>query len=584
MSMLGSLVKAYEKLPGKPVFGYSTEKIGFLVSLSPDGSPAGRPHDLRGMTGKRPVSLQLQVPQPIKRTVAVAPNFLWDKTAYVLGVTAGEGKRVQQEHAAFVKRHLDALADCNDEGLQAFRNFLRYWSPEKFAALGWPEEMKDQNVVFALESDRLNHVYIHDRPAARTLWARVAAEGDRSQSVCLVTGEKAAIARLHSAIKGVWGAQSSGASIVSFNLDAFTSYGHEQGDNAPVSELAAFAYATALNRFLESGSRHRIQIGDASTVFWADASDADTAVEAESVFALMFGGLVSVEMQADKIGDILHSIHDGKPLREVSPNLAKGVRFYVLGLAPNAARLAIRFWFDNDFGELATNYQRYVADMRIEPPPRDPYPALWKYLNETATLGKRENVPPNLAGEWMRAILTGGRYPLTLLATALMRMRADGDVNAMRVQILKALLVRNFNMEVPVAFDPDNDDKGYLLGRLFALYELIQTAALGKEVNTTIKDKFYGAASAQPRKVFALLDRNSANHLSKLGKQSIGYRINLERSLAGIMQKMSPNQDPFPASLAAEQQALFGLGYYHQRSEFFKPKKIDATNQEEIQQ
>ena len=154
--------------------------------------------------------------------------------------------------------------------------------------------------------------------------------------------------------------------------------------------------------------------------------------------------------EARKIGDILERIRKGQPLKEVAPELSQGVCFHVLGLAPNAARLSIRFWFDNDFGVLAKNYQRFIADMRIEPPPRETHPPLWRYLVEIAVLGKRENVPTNLAGEWMRSILIGTAYPLTLLSTVLMRIRADGEINALRVAILKALLIRNFNKEAPV--------------------------------------------------------------------------------------------------------------------------------------
>src|SRR6516162_5368630 len=140
------------------------------------------------------------------------------------------------------------------------------WTPGQFTTLGWPEDMKGQNVVFALESERRKDIHIHDRPAARALWASLAAAGAGAEAICLVSGNRAPIARLHPSIKGVWGAQPAGASLVSFNLDAFTSYGHEQGENAPVSEAAAFAYTTALNHFLERGSAQRIQIGDASTV------------------------------------------------------------------------------------------------------------------------------------------------------------------------------------------------------------------------------------------------------------------------------------------------------------------------------
>src|SRR6476659_7809141 len=186
-------------------------------------------------------------------------------------------------------------------------------------------------------------------------------------------------------------------------------------------------------------------------------------------------------------------------------------------------------------------------------------------LIETAVLRKSENIQPSLAGEWMRAILTDTPYPLTLLSTLIMRLRADHDVNALRVAILKSILIKNFNMEVPVSFDSECRETGYLLGRLFAVYEHAQSAALGRNINATIKDKFYGAASAQPRKVFPLLDRGSANHLSKVGKQRPGQKVNLEKTIGGILEQMSPSGDPFPASLPAEDQALFSLGYYHQR-------------------
>src|SRR6476659_4181701 len=200
-------------------------------------------------------------------------------------------------------------------------------------------------------------------------------------------------------------------------------------------------------------------------------------------------------------------------------------------------------------------------------------------LIETAVLRKSENIQPSLAGEWMRAILTDTPYPLTLLSTLIMRLRADHDINALRVAILKSILIKNFNMEVPVSFDPECRETGYLLGRLFAVYEQIQTAALGRNVNATIKDKFYGAASAQPRKVFRMLEAGSANHLSKIGKQKPGLRVNFEKTIGSIMVSMSPSDDPFPAALPDKSQALFGLGYYHQRNEFFK--KFEKSPSEE---
>lgn len=583
MSILASLARAYERLPGAPPYGYSSEKIGFAISLNEDGTVA-HVIDLREGDGRRVTPRRMQVPQPAKRTVAIAPNFLWDRTSYVLGVTAGEGKRASEEHAAFVERHLEVLSETSDTGLIALRRFLEKWKPEHYVEPLWPEELKDQNVVFLLESDRLQNVYLHDRPAALSLWSQMNSSDGETRAVCLVMGRRSPVARLHPAIKGVWGAQSSGASIVSFNLDAFTSYGHEQGDNAPISEQAAFAYTTALNRFLEKGSRNRIQIGDASTVFWGEAPEHRPAAEAEGLFAAMFTEIDETS-EAQKVGALLERIRRGQPLREVAPQLSQGVRFYVLGLAPNAARLSIRFWLEDDFGRIAENYQRFISDMAVEPGPRDPNPALWKYLQETAVQRKSDNVPPNLAGEWMRAILSGTTYPLTLLSTVLMRIRSDKEVNALRVGMLRALLVRNFGIVkgAPVGIDVENTNKGYLLGRLFAAYEYAQAAALGPKVNSTIKDKFYGAASAQPRKVFALLERGSANHLSKVGKERPGLRVSLERAIGAIMEQMSPTADPFPASLSAQEQALFGLGYYHQRNEFFKSRKVETVDEGETE-
>lgn len=587
MSMIASLVSAYERLADAPPFGFSSEKIGFCIVLNRDGTVA-EVIDLRGDDKKRSPRMVL-VPQAVKRTVAIAPNFLWDKSAYVLGVTAGEGKRTADEHAKFREAHAEWLSGTDDAGLLALLRFLENWRPEHFVPPFWPDEMRDQNIVFAL-AEEYRERFVHDRPAARQAWNAIGSAGASTPQICLVTGERTATARLHPSIKGVWGAQSSGASIVSFNLDAFTSYGHEQGDNAPVSESAVFAYTTALNRFLEKDSGHRVQIGDASTVFWADA-EKHAAELAESFFAAIFDAAEAEDASAseDKIqtkilATQLERIRLGQKLTDVLPQIDPGVRFHVLGLSPNAARLSVRFYWEDDFGQLTANYQKYLKEMAIEPAP-DGWPPLWHYLNDLAVLGKRDNVPPNLAGDWMRSILTGTAYPLTLLTMALTRIRADGKVNALRAAILKSVLIRNLNMEAPVALDPAyKDNKGYVLGRLFAVYEQIQRAALGRNVNATIKDKFYGSASATPQKVFRTLDAGSQNHFSRLRKQNPGWAVNLEKLLASVTDLMDPAGDPIPVSLNSAEQAMFGIGYHHQRSEFFRErddKNTDPTEADE---
>lgn len=581
MSILASLNKAYDRLALRqeaPSFGFSSEKISFILSLNPDGTLAGPPIDWRDTSGKKPVVRLLPVPQPFKRTSGVKSNFLWDKSSYVLGITSAESKRLKEEHQAFKDFHIDLLKDTSDEGLKAFLAFYERWNPDDFDQLDWPDDIKtnikDQNIAFMLESERHDHIFLHDHPAAKQIWAKLATEGEKTEAICLVTGEQAPIARLHPSIKGVWGGQSSGGAIVSFNLDAFASYGHEQGDNAPVSEAAAFGYTTALNKYLEKDSGHRIQIGDASVVFWADASDAVAREEAEAFFPAFFSDVDEAAEAKAFIKPVLEKMRQGQPLSTLRPSLSEGVRFYVLGLAPNAARLSIRFWLEDDFGKLAEHYQRFLRDMQIEPPDRDDNIALWKYLNEIAVLGKRENIPPNLAGEWMRAILTGTPYPLTLLSGILARIRADTEINARRASIIKAILTRNKIWEAPVALEPDNKDTAYLLGRLFSILEKIQQAAHDNKLNATIRDKFYGSASANPRNVFPVLLRLNLHHQTKASK---GEKPELAKYFSNQMGEIINGlPSDFPATLNLHAQGKFALGYFHQMN-FRKTKSEEPA-------
>lgn len=600
MSILASLVRAYERLPDAPPFGHSMQNVGVIVSLNEDGSVANV-IDWREGEGKKKKPRPMLVPQPVKRTVGIAPNFLWDKTSYVLGVTAGEGRRVADEHAAFKERHEKELAGIDDPGLNAFLAFLRQWTPDQFVAPPWFEEFKDQNVVFALESDRLGNLWLHDRPAAKAAWARNAGGEAAEKQVCLVTGESGPVARLHPAIKGVWGGQSSGGSIVSFNLDAFTSYGHEQGDNAPVSEAAAFAYTTALNRYLQRDSKHRIQIGDASTVFWADASKIEVAKEAESLFFGMFGNADSPETdeaEAKKVGILLERIKKGEPLEKLDPELAKGVRFHVLGLAPNAARISIRFYYDNDFRNLAENYRSYFLDTAFEPRPKDRRISINGLVLRTAPARKDRNgqikfdgeqISPLLSGELFRSILIGDRFPRALLAQILMRVRSDHLLDSLRISMIKAVIVRDMRKEnrLPkedylVRSDPDDPNPARRLGKLFALIERAQLAALGDKVNTTVKDKYLSACAITPAQIFSKLILNAEeHHLKRLRNghsdadwikdadhaRRVGAAIN--RDIGRLAASFG---NSFPKQHSDEEQGFFLIGYYQER---FGNRKAD---------
>jgi CRISPR-associated protein Csd1 len=579
MSMLAALKACYDRLAeddtsGIAPFGYSEEKITFALILSKDGEFVDY-RDLRQASGRKLVPQLMQVPRAIKRTVAIAPNFLWDKTSYALGVEREPDERTQREHEAFVALHLEALAETDDEGLRALLKFTKHGAALPPARLS--DDLLGSNLVFQLDGEQR---YLHQRPAARALWARTLAAAAGREGLCLVSGARAPLARLHPSIKGVRGAQSSGASIVSFNLDAFTSYGKEQGENAPVSEEAASAYTTALNHLLRPGSRNRVQIADASTVFWAE----NPAPAEEALVWSLFeppaddGDLRKPRAaeprfdagEAARIREILNQMTKGRPLEEAAPELRVGTRFFVVGLAPNAARIAIRFWHEDTLGNLARRFGEHYRDLAIEPLPWRTPPAVRRLLYEIAVQGKAENIPAHLAGEVMRAILTGGRYPRALLAAVIMRMRADGDdaINGMRAAICKACLNRDSRLsgreeDIPVSLDKANANPGYRLGRLFAVLETIQTRALGGEINATIRDRYYGAASATPAAVLPLLLRNANHHLARLrkdGKGGLAYTF--EREIAEIL---DPFSDQLPRNLRIEEQGRFAVGYYHQR-------------------
>lgn len=567
---------------GLSPFGYSPEKISYEILLAPDGRVVDV-NDIRDTSGKKPLPRAMNVPQPEKRTVGIKSNFLWDKTSYVLGASA-TSKRADKEHEAFKVLHQQSLEGTDDAGLKALLAFLTGWNPERFTSAPFKEEMLDANVVFRLDGET---THLHERPAAQVVRARLLAGEDGIATVqadCLVTGERMPVARLHPAIKGVNGAQSSGASIVSFNLESFTSYGKSQGENAPVSEQAAFAYTTVLNHLLRRGehNRQRIQIGDASVVFWAEADDAAQAQEAELTFESLLNVPPDDSKEAARVRDVLEQVAKGRPLSELSPKLQDGTRMFVLGLAPNASRISIRFWETGTLGLFTQRLAQHERDFRIEPVPWKTAPAARRVV--LATVPNREGVMPkmddafnNLVGEFMRSVLSGRPYPRSLLANTLMRIRSDGNLSGLRAAICKGILAREKRLginihihkeEVPVSLDKQSENPGYRLGRLFAVLEAVQRSALGGQVNATIRDRYYGAASATPASVFPVLLRNTQNHLGKLRKDKPGLAVNLEKDIREIVDGLS---EQFPRSLRIEDQGRFAIGYYHQsQSRFVK--------------
>ena len=537
--ILSALNDYYERLAVRnavPIIGYSQEKISYTLILDSAGKVVDVQSNLT-QVGKKTLPKSMTVPQPEKRTAGIRPNFLWDKSSYVLGVSAKASERVGNEHEAFKSFHLDLLAEIEDTSIQAFVAFLKHWQPADFQGPLFNDDMLDANLVFRLDGQ---HSYLHETPSALRVRTNLLASTDASAGLCLVTGQTRPLARLHPAVKGVNGAQSSGASIVSFNLDSFSSYGKRQ------AERAEWCFADLLS------------------------PPADDASEAA------------------KLRTVLDAVSAGRPLRELALSLEDTTQLHVLGLAPNASRLSVRFWFTGHLVSFAQRLAEHYHDLSLQPAPWKNEPAIWRLLLATAPSrdgrSKSEDVAPQLAGEVARAVLTGSRYPRSLLSSVIMRMRADGDVSGVRVALCKAVLTRDkrlgvkgINEEVPVSLNKDAGNPGYRLGRLFAVLENAQRAALGTQVNATIRDRYYGAASATPASVFPMLLRNTQNHLAKVRKDKPGFAHNLEKDIAEIIAGLGSE---FPRSMRIEDQGRFAIGYYHQAQSRFNRTETQHTDNE----
>ena len=555
-----------------PAYGFEEKEIPFILEIDGNGRLV-QIIDTRSSEGKKKTAQRFLVPRAVKKTSGVAANLLWDTAEYVLGIdTRGNPQRVAKQSEAFRAR-IEALpAEVQqDAGVAAVRAFLDHIDLDALAACPAWEEIKSTNPLlsFRLHGDV---ELVCQRPAVLIPAGEQA--DDEVVATCLVSGEHVVPERLHAAIKGVWGAQSSGANIVSFNLDAFNSYGKSQGANAPVGKAAAFAYTTALNHLLAKGSPQRIQIGDASTVFWAEEPH-----ELETTFADLFGE--PPKDDPDRGADALRALYRAVDTGRFAVG-GDDTRFHVLGLAPNAARIAVRFWETAPAIELARRIKQHFDDLAVARSPRDPeYLSLFRLLTATAVQGKADNIPPNLGGELMRAILEGLPYPATLLNAAVQRCRAEQQVTYPRAAAIKAWLNRhtrrqrlaNLTMEefTPM-LDPDNHSTAYRLGRLFAVLEKIQEEA-SPGLNATIRDRYYGAASATPVAVFTTLLRLKNHHLGKLNP---GRSIQMEKLIGEIMDGI----DDFPRHLNLPDQGRFALGYYHQRQAFFTKHNTEATKGE----
>lgn len=593
--ILSALNSYYQRLAERsqvPPFGYSDERISYAIVLSTNGTVLDV-NDIQSHSGTRPIPAYRWVPSLLEeRTSGIKPHFLWDKSSYVLGVTEKENN-CTEKHSSFKKMHIQILGDEADIGLRAICLFLAKWSPEQFQSAHFSDDMRDKNFVFRLDGEK---GYLHERPASMAAWQGVLTQVETTTGQCLVSGElNSSLARVHPKIKGVDGGQSSGTSIVSFNDDAYVSYRGQKNDtgaNSPISVSAAFGYVTALKHLLRQSNknRQRLKIGDATVVFWAVAATPEKVSSAELTFSNMLNPPTDDAKASARLRTILDKVAAGRPLQEIDTALDPDTKIYVLGLAPNASRLSIRFWETGSLEMFAQRLAEHYKDLWLDPPPWKTPPSILRLIYATAPSrdgkAKAENIPPNLAGELTRAILVGQRYPRSLLTNIVMRLRADGDITGIRVALCKAVLARDLrlgvkgiNEEIPMSLNRESSSPGYRLGRLFAELENIQRAALGGSVNATIRDRFFGAASATPASVFPILLRNTQHHLSRLRKDKPGLAHSLEKEIGEIVDGLDTH---FPRNLRIEDQGRFAIGYYHQSQSRFAAKNGANVNRNEL--
>ena len=572
--ILQALTRYYEDLLSRGEIdapGWTPAKISYALCLDGEGQLTQVIPTMEEVTKGKKTVLQPQVfplPAAVKRASNIASNFLWDNSAYLLGVDQ-KGKpdrsfKCFNEAAALHHKILDGTESACARAILAF---FDTWQPENAAeypvlAGQFEEVTAGANLLF-----RVDGCYPQKDAAIREAWQkyRESSDPDAVRMQCLVTGREDEITATHPAIKGVRDAQSSGAALVSFNALAFCSYGREQNYNAPVGKYAAFAYTAALNHLL--ADRNNVQlIGDTTVVCWAEGAD-----PAYQSFAMTACFGAETGLSDDDLRAALKRLADGLPCDDLGIDPERP--FYILGLAPNAARLSVRFFLRNSFGALMKHVNDHYERMEIVRPAykKFSYLPLWAMLQETVNLNSRDKSPsPAMAGAAARAVFSGGRYPASLLEAVMLRIRAERNITWGRAAIIKAYYLKNPHKDCPeevltMSLNEASTNPAYTLGRLFSIYEAVQQAA-NPGINATIKDKYFNSAAAMPSSIFPVLNNLYQKHLRKLEQ---GQRVYYDKQVSALKGVLGTE---FPVRMTLAQQGSFDLGYYHQTQKRYTKK------------
>ena len=582
--ILQALVAYYNKLAARGEIskpGWAKTKIAWAVELGDDGSVLGiLPLKTESPDGKKQLPREMLLPAPVKKTSGERSNFLWENAEYLLGVqTKEDGGKTAKRFATAKELHDSLLADVHTPVAEAIKSYFADCDPTAIAAKlpdGCMDELqKGANLTFLYHG-----CFPGEFPELCAAWdAHYGGEKSGETFVDVVTGEVIVPEATHPSIKNVQDAQSSGAALVSFNAEAFESFGREQNHNAPMGKETAFAYTSALN-YLTANKDHRQHIGDMTVVYFAENADPVY----QDVMDLCFAGSDDSVTDAE-LHSILQNIAAGKPTAFEARELSPDARFYLLGISPNAARLSVRFFRQSSFGDVLGKIKQHYDDIAVVSDNRSKWVdiPLWALLRETVNPNANDKTPaPQMAGDTLRAVFTGGRYPETLYRQTLLRIRAEHDITRGKAAIVKGYLLRNtkhrkdysyIKEASTMALNEASNYTPYVLGRLFSTLEAVQSAA-NPGINATIKDKYFNSACATPAAVFPILLKLANSHLKKLGG---GLAVNYSKQIGELTARL---ETAFPKTLSLEEQGAFILGYYHQTQKRFEKKNTTELTEE----
>lgn len=586
--MIGELVELYEKLCtlGQiPEYGWSTENVPYGLEIDDEGNLL---HIVRlGDTSQKKPKNSMEVPAHYKRSSGIKANFLCDNAAYLLAAAKDndrEKNKAEKRYLASKNIHLKILENADSPAAHAIRSFFRRPPQTQKAKELFGEDW--DKIVLSNSSSSPNLIFCYKNastgsidPSLRDAWNgyfRSSSVQDSLVMQSLVSGEKVVPESIHPAIKGIFGAQSSGAALISFNASAFNSYGHKQNQNAPLSKYEAFAYTTALNRLIEDRV-HTVRIEDTTIVSWS--KHAETACQ--DIFTQIFkSDSAALGLSDSEVHSYIKQLSHGEQITVDGSKISPEEPFYVLGIAPNAARLSVRFFYENSFGAFARNVNKHYFDLNITKPQwaKNEDLPLWRLVKQTVNTHMKQSTTANqLTGALLRAILTGCPYPYTLISNLELRLRAGDDLTWEKASIIKAYYLRTNNPNCPkevltVSLNEESQNVPYVLGRLFSVYEAIQEAASSTTLNVTVRDRFFNSAAATPARVFPTLGSLHMKHLRKLER---GKQIYFEKQVQDLMGRLGTE---LPPQLTLPEQASFQLGYYQQTQKRYEKTASTINN------